>query len=144
MRKETNRRGVAAVEFAVVAPFLCLIMVGAAEVGRAVQVQCALTSAAREGCRGYADSIVSTTSGAQTGTASYAQSAVLDALGQANLNINSANVTVTTSSTQVTVSGVAMTQVTVTASIPAAKVSIFPPFFVTRDLKATATMYKPG
>jgi Flp pilus assembly protein TadG len=142
MRKETKRRGIAAVEFALVSPFLCLIIVGTIEVGRVVQVQCALTNAVREGCRGYADSTVTLTSGSQTGTSSYAQSVVLGALGKANLNINTANVTVTTSSTQVTVSGIAMTQVTVTASIPASKIAIFPPFFVTRDLKATATMYK--
>ena len=46
-----NRRGVAAVEFAVVAPFLILLIFGIIEFGRAIMVQQVLTNASREGTR---------------------------------------------------------------------------------------------
>jgi Flp pilus assembly protein TadG len=46
-----GRRGAAAVEFAVLAPFLFLLAMGALEVGRAIIVRQALTDAARKACR---------------------------------------------------------------------------------------------
>jgi Flp pilus assembly pilin Flp len=46
-----NRRGAAAVEFAVVAPVLFLMVFGMIEYGRAVMVQQVMTNAAREGAR---------------------------------------------------------------------------------------------
>jgi len=46
-----NRRGAAAVEFAVVAPVLFLMVFGMIEYGRAVMVQQIMTNAAREGAR---------------------------------------------------------------------------------------------
>lgn len=45
------RRGAAAVEFAVIAPFLVAIMLGMIEVTRAIQVKNYLTDTARSGCR---------------------------------------------------------------------------------------------
>ncbi len=45
------RRGVAAVEFAVLLPLLLLLLLGVWEVGRMVEVQQLLTNAAREGGR---------------------------------------------------------------------------------------------
>ena len=58
MRKSTthtseHRAGAAAVEFAVVLPFIVLLILGAIEAGRAVMVQHALEEAARAGCRLY-------------------------------------------------------------------------------------------
>lgn len=46
-----QRRGAAAVEFAVLAPLLATLMMGMMEVTRAIQVKNYLTDAARSGCR---------------------------------------------------------------------------------------------
>jgi Flp pilus assembly protein TadG len=46
-----DRRGASAVEFAVVAPFLFLTLVGMIEVGRVMMIQHLLTASAREGAR---------------------------------------------------------------------------------------------
>ncbi|MEO0529036.1 MAG: TadE/TadG family type IV pilus assembly protein [Planctomycetota bacterium] len=46
-----RRRGVAAVEFAVVAPIFFLVVLGIIEFGRMVMVQQVITNAAREGAR---------------------------------------------------------------------------------------------
>ena len=46
-----HRRGVAAVEFAVVLPFLLLLLVGIWELGRIIHVQIILNNAARDGAR---------------------------------------------------------------------------------------------
>ncbi len=46
-----RRRGVAAVEFAIVAPLFFLIVLGILEFGRMVMVQQVITNAAREGAR---------------------------------------------------------------------------------------------
>jgi Flp pilus assembly protein TadG len=142
MKIRDRRRGIAAVEFALVAPIFCTIILGTVELGRAIQVQNAMVNAVREGCRGYADNTVTLNSGTQTGTAAYAQSVVLDELGKANLGLVTSRFTVTTSQSTITVSGVSMTQVTVTASVPYASVSIFPPFFISRNLTATVSMRK--
>lgn len=48
-----NRRGVSAVEFAIVLPVIVLLFLGAMEVGRVVMVQHALQEAAHAGCRVY-------------------------------------------------------------------------------------------
>jgi Flp pilus assembly protein TadG len=47
----TERRGAAALEFAVVAPVFFLLIFGLVEVGRCLMVQHLLTNAARQGCR---------------------------------------------------------------------------------------------
>ena len=47
----TNRVGAAVVEFAVVAPFLMLMLIGMIEFGRAMIIQQNVTTAAREACR---------------------------------------------------------------------------------------------
>ena len=46
-----RRRGAAAVEFAVVSPFLIAVVLGVIELGRAVMVHQTLVSSAREACR---------------------------------------------------------------------------------------------
>lgn len=50
-RTNGRRRGSAVVEFAVVAPLLFAIVFGLVEFGRAIMVEQALVSAAREACR---------------------------------------------------------------------------------------------
>jgi len=48
---QSRRRAAASVEFAVLAPFLFFLAMGAFEVGRAIMVREVLTDAARKGCR---------------------------------------------------------------------------------------------
>jgi|ERR1043165_2445014 Flp pilus assembly protein TadG len=48
---DRSRRGTAAIEFAIIAPILSLLMLGMLEVTRAIQVKNYLTDAARSGCR---------------------------------------------------------------------------------------------
>jgi Flp pilus assembly protein TadG len=49
--RSDRRRGVAAVEFALIAPFFLLITLGMVELGRAMMVKTALSDAACKGCR---------------------------------------------------------------------------------------------
>ncbi len=49
--RRSDRRGTAAVEFALVAPIFFMLVLGMIEVGRAVMVQQILTNASREGAR---------------------------------------------------------------------------------------------
>jgi len=58
-RQPAARRGTAAVEFAVVLPFLMPLLIGLWEVGRLVEVQQVLNNAAREGGRQIATGSVS-------------------------------------------------------------------------------------
>ncbi|HEX4144681.1 MAG TPA: TadE/TadG family type IV pilus assembly protein [Pirellulales bacterium] len=85
-RATTRRRGVAAVEAAVLLPLALMLMLGTWEVGRMVEVSQVLNNAAREGGRS-----------ASTGqsTNSQVQQAVLNYLSNAGLPSTSATVTVT-------------------------------------------------
>ena len=49
--RRPSRRGTAVVEFALVAPVLCLVVLGIMEFGRAMMVGEMLNNAARSGCR---------------------------------------------------------------------------------------------
>ncbi|MEN6406418.1 MAG: TadE/TadG family type IV pilus assembly protein [Thermoguttaceae bacterium] len=69
-----NRRGAAAVEFAIVAPLFFLLMFGMVEFGRAIMVQQVLTNAAREGAR-YAVLDGATSTMAKSKVVSYLTSA---------------------------------------------------------------------
>jgi Flp pilus assembly protein TadG len=51
VRNRQDDRGAAAVEFALVAPLLLLMVLGIAEFGRAFHIQASLSQAAREGVR---------------------------------------------------------------------------------------------
>src|SRR4051794_34205705 len=62
----SRRRGVAAVEFALVLPFLLLLLIGVWELGRMIQVQMILHNAARDGARLAAQSNIVNSSGAYT------------------------------------------------------------------------------
>jgi Flp pilus assembly protein TadG len=50
-RRSPRRRGVAAVEFAIVAPLFFLLVIGIVEIGRAMMVQQVLINASRVGAR---------------------------------------------------------------------------------------------
>jgi Flp pilus assembly protein TadG len=51
LARRGQRRGIAAAEFAVLAPFLAALVIGMVEMGRLVMVKETLTNAARKGCR---------------------------------------------------------------------------------------------
>lgn len=61
-----RRKAVAAVEFAVVLPFLLLLLVGIWELGRIIHVQIILNNAARDGARLAAQANIVNASGANT------------------------------------------------------------------------------
>ena len=79
-----KRRGAATVEFALVAPFLLMLLFGILEVGRLVMVQQVLTTGSREGAR-VATIEASSESDVQTAVANYLASS----------SISGATVTVT-------------------------------------------------
>jgi Flp pilus assembly protein TadG len=120
-----NRRGAAAVEFAVVSPVLFLLIFGMIEYGRMVMVQQVITNAAREGARkGVLDG--STNSDVTTVVGNYLTSA----------NISGATTTVTpTNPSNATYGGT----VTVSVSVPYSKVSWLPHSFWLGSKTLTAT-----
>lgn len=123
-----NRRGAAAVEFALVAPVFFLLVFGMIEYGRMVMVQQLLTNAAREGARrGVLDG--STTSEVTTAVTSYLSGA----------SVSGATVTVTPNPPSSATFG---QPVTVQVSVPFNSVSWLPsPLFLGgRTLTSTATM----
>ncbi len=123
-----NRRGAAAVEFAIVAPVFFLLIFGMIEYGRLVMVQQLLTNAAREGARrGVLDG--STTSEVSTAVTNYL----------AGASVNGATVTVTPNPPSSAGFG---EPVTVAVSIGFNRVSWLPsPMFLGgRTLTASATM----
>jgi Flp pilus assembly protein TadG len=112
MRTRTRpcRRGVAAVEFAVLLPLIFTLLLGLWEVGRMVETQQLLTNAAREGGRQ-----------ASTGQLTNAQvaSVVTQALTAAGLNTTNVQVTVANVTRGGDVSGSQyLDQLSVTVSIP--------------------------
>ena len=126
--RSRNRRGVAAVEFAVVSPFLILLVFGIIECGRAIMVQQVLTNASREGTRRAVLEEVTT---------SEVTTVVSDYL--ANGSITGATVTV--SPTPLTSAGFG-DPVTVTVSVPYDQVSWIPPWFMGgRTLSASTQMH---
>jgi Flp pilus assembly protein TadG len=64
--EKSTERGAVAVEFALLAPVLIMILLGIMEFGRAYNVQVTLTSAAREGVRSMAINNSQTTARAAT------------------------------------------------------------------------------
>ncbi|MDN3934952.1 TadE/TadG family type IV pilus assembly protein [Arthrobacter sp. YD4] len=94
---KSNERGAVAVEFALLAPVLVMLLLGIMEFGRAYNVQVSLSSAAREGVRVMA--ITNNPTGAKT--------AVKNAAVAVQPGLTDTNITVTpnvcTSGTQVTV-----------------------------------------
>src|SRR5262249_42770709 len=95
-----HRHGVAAVEFAFIAPVVTLILVGLWEAGRMIQLQQVLSNSAREGARVAAQSITINTTGAPThihattGTPNVKQTAV-NSLREAAVTLPADQVTVT-------------------------------------------------
>jgi Flp pilus assembly protein TadG len=132
-QRTTRQRGAAAVEAAFVLPVLATILLGLWEVGRLIQVQQVVSNSAREGARVASQSQIINLSGTptqiqvSTGTPCV-KDTVVQYLQRANLNVTSADVTVTfaftsgdTSLTQ-PYQGSKGQSFTVTVSIPVNKV----------------------
>ena len=82
-----GRKGVAAVEFAFVAPVFFLLVLGLVEMERMLMVQQSLTNAAREGCR---TAVIGTTTGSSevdSAVRHYLQSVTSKALDPAKLRV---------------------------------------------------------
>jgi Flp pilus assembly protein TadG len=149
-----RRRGVAATELAIIAPFLGALVMGMCEMGRAVMVKDTLTNAARKGCRTGA-------------TAGKTYQNIVDDVTNifSDNNINTANLNITiqiasytgTSTTPKWGSFTAVTsnstftpqpldQVLVKVSIPVTNVLWFSPQFLSNTAieSETLTMVKQG
>ena len=125
------RRGVATVEFALLAPIFFMIIIGLIEIGRAIMVQEALTNASREGARVAGNDA--------TMSASTVQAAVDGCLSNASIS------GATTTTSPLPLSSVANgSPVTVTVSIPYGQVSWVPSswFFKGQSLKAKSVMIR--
>jgi Flp pilus assembly protein TadG len=134
---KVRRRGVAAVEAALLLPVMLVLMLGTWEVGRIVEVSQILTNAAREGGRS-----------ASTGqnTNSQVQTTVLNYLTNAGLSSSTATVTVTDLTTPGTdcTNAAELDQLQVTVTIPFKSVRWSAATLVTSsstNLSATATFY---
>jgi Flp pilus assembly protein TadG len=126
--RRSGPRGVAAVEFAIVAPLFFLMIFGMIEFGRAIMVQQVLTNAAREGARlAVLDS--------PTPTHGKVVSTVVAYLNNESLS----GATVTINPTEPTTAGYGM-PVTVTVQIPFSYVSWLPaPWFLKGSTTLTAS-----
>jgi Flp pilus assembly protein TadG len=123
-----NRKGAAAVEFALIAPVFFLMVFGMIEFGRAIMVEQVITNAAREGAR-LAVLDGSTATNVRTQVTSYLSSA----------SISGATITLNPTDPSTAAYG---DPVTVTVSIPFTSVSWLPtPWFLSgKTLTASAVM----
>jgi Flp pilus assembly protein TadG len=131
-RPVRRRRGVAAVEFAVVASLLFMLLLGIIEIGRAMMVLEMLNNAARSGAR----------MGTLQGSANTdVTSAVTNALANAGFSGTSTAVSVNGATANVN-TAVAGDSVTVTVSVPYNNVTWLPTsmFLAGRTLGSTVVM----
>ena len=127
-----TRRAIAAVEFAVLAPFLFTLATGAFEVGRGVMVRQILTDAARKACR----------TGALPGEAnSNITSDVNDILTDNSVPTSAATITILVNGNSVDASTAKQgDQVSVKVAVPFNKVSWTPLFFFTNTSVESETL----
>jgi Flp pilus assembly protein TadG len=126
-----RHRGVAAVEFALVAPIFLMVVIGIIEVGRAIMVQQVLINAARVGAR-------------RAVMLSSTQQAVLDVVSEYTTGVGVTGVTTTVSPNPATAEAGAA--ITVQASVNFANVNWLPtPWFMGgKTLRSTSVMRKEG
>ena len=121
-----NRRGVAAVEFALVAPVFFLLIFGMIEFGRMIMVQQVITNGSREGAR---IAVLDGSSGAN----------VLTVVGDYLESAHISGATVAVSPSEPSSAGYGE-PVTVTVTIPFSQVSWLPsPMLIGGDTELTAT-----
>jgi Flp pilus assembly protein TadG len=126
-----QRRGVAVVEFAIVAPVFFMMVIGFIEFGRALMVQQVLINASRVGAR-QASTTGATTSQVQAAVQAYTN----------GVSINGVKVTVTPDPS----AAAAGTAITVETTVPFGSVSWMntPWFLAGKTLKASSQMRKEG
>jgi Flp pilus assembly protein TadG len=132
-RNQAVRRGVAIIEFALVAPIFFITVLGLVEIGRACMVTQLLTEAARRGCR----------AGVIEGTSSSSiQQAASDFLTGVGINGETADVYVNDAPAgNSNVQGMpAYTEITVVVSVPISNVTWTPLRFVNNGLSGQYTM----
>ena len=127
-----TRRAIAAVEFAVVVPFILLLATGAFEVARGIIVRQALTDAARKACR----------TGALPGEAnSNITSDVNDILTDNSIPTSDATITILVNGQAVDASTAQQgDQVSVKVAVPFNKVTWTPLFFFTNTSLESETL----
>ena len=123
--RASSRRGAAAVEFAVIVPFLTLIALGMIEITRAVQVKDLLTDAARSGCR----------QAIRPATATAAVTAAINtSLTNANIPTSYATITLLVNGKAVDVlTAVQGDQITVKVAVPVNQVGWITPIFFSQS-----------
>jgi Flp pilus assembly protein TadG len=126
-----HRRGVAAAEFAIVAPVFFMMVIGFIEFGRALMVQQVLINASRVGAR-EASTTGATTAQVQSAVEAYAS----------GVSVNGVSVTVSPDPA----TAVAGTTITVNTSVPFSNVSWMstPWFLGGKTLRASSEMRKEG
>lgn len=131
MKKLNDRRGAAAVEFAIIAPLLFMLLLGSIELSRGFMVQQVLTNASRVGAR-QATTVAATESAVTDDVESYAES----------MGITGVGVAVDPSPA----SAGAGDEVSVTVSVPYSSVTWLPvpKFMHGKTLTATSVMRKEG
>lgn len=122
-----NRKGAAAVEFALVVPFFIVLLFGIVEFGRAMMVQQTLTNAAREAAR------VAVIPGTTT---SEAKAAAISALSVTGIPCNENHITITPDPSQAFDNA----QITVQVSIPFSDVSWIAGTYISANLSSTTSM----
>jgi Flp pilus assembly protein TadG len=127
MSRPGNRRGAAAVEFALVAPLFVLLLLGIIEFGRAMMVQQVLTNATREGARQAT---------LPEATATSVQNTVVAFLSDASIRVSADDVTVTPAPE----TAFNNEQITVSVQVPYKNVSWIPSSFITGNLSASTKM----
>jgi Flp pilus assembly protein TadG len=130
-RRSPRRRGVAAVEFAIVAPLFFLLIIGIVEIGRAMMVQQVLINASRVGAR-------------RAITMSSNEDAVIDAVNEYVSGMGVSGVDIEVSPNPATAT--AGQAITVGVEIDFQKVSWLPaPWFMGgKQLAASSVMRKEG
>jgi Flp pilus assembly protein TadG len=123
-----KRKGVAAVEFAIVAPLFFLLVFGMIEFGRAIMVQQIITNASREGAR---LAVLDGSTGTEVKTA------VVDYMHRAAITITADRVTVTPTEPKDAGYG---EPVTVSVGVPFSQVSWLPtPWFLGSGTQLSAS-----
>jgi Flp pilus assembly protein TadG len=130
-RKYQPRRGIAAVELALIMPLVALLLLGLLEVGRMVQINEIISNAAREGAR-KASTGINTYADVQTTVANYLTNAGIT--NQTGLTVSVYNVTQSNAGPTFDPStAVWLDQLQVTVTLPLSNVGLSALHFLSSD-----------